>query len=214
MNHFYLVTWNAQGCVISETEKKQVLIDIVTKHQDAPVIFAIQEAGVDQHLHSCLEGIRYTEYWLEPNDAKNKRCTLGFLAPSDIPLDFSYKEGNWPRYVPCCTLRNLGIKLACIHAIAEQHAAQDNVAEVLKLLNKDNFPFILAGDMNSPPACSTHQSISTSIRLVNCGSSTHQCGDELDYFYVHSAIHTGAAYLYPVTPSDHNPVILEVKTEK
>lgn len=210
MGHFYLVTWNAQGGIIKDIEKKQVLQDIVKKYQDSNVIFAIQEAGPEPILYSSLGGTKYKTFWQPPKDAENDRCTLGFLVPDHLKCDFYFIKSNWSRDIACCQLADLGIRIACIHAVAHQQVAVENVKEALDSLTAFNLPFILAGDMNSLPQAYMHGEISPSIRLVHCGEATQQRGNELDYFFVHDAIEIREVVLEEVGPSDHNPVILEV----
>lgn len=210
MGHFYLVTWNAQGSIISDVEKKQVLNNIVQYYQGSVVIFAIQEAGAKPQLYGSLGGTEYQTFWQPPKDAKNDRCTLGFLVPDHLKCDFYFIKSSWSRDIACCQLADLGIRIACIHAVAHQQVAVENVTETLDSLAAFNLPFILAGDMNSLPEDYMHGEISPSIRLVHCGKATQQRGNELDYFFVHSAVETQEVVLEEVGPSDHNPVILEV----
>lgn len=210
MRSFYLVTWNTQGCAISNEEKKQVLIRLVKEYRDFSVIFAIQEAGANQALYSSLGGKSYKFYFPAPKGAGNDRCSLGFLVPADLPHKFSTITSRSSRDIPCCTLEGPWIRIACIHATAHADAATQDVKYALKCLERNTLPFILAGDMNSLPKESEHEQISSSIRLVHSDEATHKSGNELDYFYVHSSVSTGAVAMEAVDPSDHNPVILEV----
>ncbi|WP_290570070.1 endonuclease/exonuclease/phosphatase family protein [Agathobaculum sp.] len=185
----------------------QVLKDIIHDYPDAPHFFAIQEAGANPTLHQKLASIAYKQLWCAPSQAKNERCTLGILVPADIKCHLCYIKCSTIRNIACCDLEAPSIRIGCIHAIAERHAATEEVKAVQQALRRFNRPFILAGDMNSAPIASA----SSGIKLLHSGQATHQSENELDYFFASSSIHADDPFVYPVAPSDHNPVILKVR---
>lgn len=206
MTEFYLTTWNAQGAVFTDDAKLQVLRNIISKYDDAPHFFAIQEAGANPTLHQRLASISYQQSWSAPTQARNERCTLGFLVPKTFRCQFSRIQCSNVRNILCCDLEMPAIRIGCIHAKAESHIAVTEVQNAQRALNNFNRPFILAGDMNSAPMVSNIPG----IKLFCSKSATQQSGGELDYFFASSSIEADPPFVHKVGPSDHNPVILKV----
>ncbi len=205
---FYLTTWNTQGAALLDTDKKQVLVDIYKSYRQSgiPHLFIIQEAGSKPSHTTDLASTPYECHWLEPFDADNNRCTLGFIVPESFPAsDFHWLQlSNAPRPVGICRIDNLAT-LACIHAVASHRAASE-VNRTLIALGQNSLPWILGGDMNSQP---------NPLPPVRCRyfaphSATHQRGKIYDYFYASTSISLSTPVVTNVAYSDHDPVTTRV----
>lgn len=193
-------TWNAQGGVIQDQEKRQVISDLVEDYRDysAPHIFAIQEAGSNPHLYSGLRGTQYTQIWCAPKGAANERCTVGILAPQARTSKlFPISVGN-TRQIPILCW-NEAIRLGSMHAVASPLAPNEVQTAIEKLL-LNNMPFILGGDMNSEPPQAQGFEVHSSEH------PTHSGGRELDYFIACTAVKCNSISVKRVGPSDHDPV--------
>lgn len=200
MGKLIFTTWNAQGGTIKDTDKLQVISDLVEDYQKyaLPHIFAIQEAGANPQLHSMLNHIQYAQIWSSSANAKNKRCTLGILVPKDANAELSWIQAGTIRDIPFCQWKE-SIRLGCMHAISSRIAPEE-VKKVIEILNLYNLPYILGGDMNSDPPQPGNFSV------FKCNHPTHSNGNELDYFIASTSVRCEEIKDKPVAPSDHNPV--------
>lgn len=211
---FYLTTWNTQGAALLDTDKKQVLVDIYKSYRQSgiPHLFIIQEAGSKPSHTTDLASTPYECHWLEPFDADNNRCTLGFIVPESFPAsDFRWLQVvNAPRPVGACTIFDYNISrelatLACIHAVASYGAA-DEVNKTLSALQLNSLPWILGGDMNSPPP----QNPPVRPKCFAPPSATHRSRKIYDYFYASTSISLSTPFVTNVAYSDHDPVTTRV----
>jgi endonuclease/exonuclease/phosphatase family metal-dependent hydrolase len=204
---FYLTTWNAQGAVISDEAKKQILISLLKKYNKYPHVFAIQEVGANERDETTINGIEYKFILKKAYFAQNDRCTTGILIPKKEMGNYSafiLDVPDSPRPMVVVRVQNDGLAVASFHAAASRNAVE-NVTKAIEELQRGKVPWILAGDMNSPPESRD------GTYLYCSGESTHRKGNEYDYFYSSEYGRLDVLGVESGFPSDHNAVTALVK---